>query len=53
MLKIRYIFGENSNIVVAGEFNKLAIEKVTLLEEKYRLKRVTPEGVPTHKEGIR
>jgi len=36
---------------MAGDFNKLAIDKVSFLESKYQLVRVSPSNVATHVKG--
>jgi len=37
--------------VIFGDLNKIAIDRVIFLEEKYQLIRVTPPNEPTHSKG--
>ena len=39
------------NIVVVGDFNKIAMQSIGFLDSSYKLDRVIEEGVPTHQLG--
>lgn len=46
-----FLIDKQSNVVIAGDLNKLAMEKTKFLKDQYSLQRVNPEEINAHCKG--